>query len=94
MQSLEAKSMLIDIRDITLHVTHEEFEQLCQNNPDLRLELTAAGELVTMAPAGYQSSKRNGSLIAKVFNWNEIELLGDVFDSSGGFTLQIGRAHV
>ena len=90
MQSLETKPILIDIRDITLRTTAEDFERLCQNNPDLRLELTSTGELITMAPAGYESSRINGSLIAKIFNWNEIERLGDVFDSSGGFTLLNG----
>ncbi len=90
MQSLEVKPILIDIKDITLHVSHEEFEQLCQNNPDLRLELTAVGELVTMAPAGYESSKRNFNLAFQLAKWIERTELGEGFDSSGGFTLPNG----
>ncbi len=39
MQSLETKPLLVDTSRITLRITHEEFELLCQDNPDLRLEL-------------------------------------------------------
>jgi Uma2 family endonuclease len=52
MQPLETKPLLVDISHITLRLTHAEFEQLCQDNPDMRFELTAIGELITMAPAG------------------------------------------
>jgi Uma2 family endonuclease len=90
MQFLETKPLLIDISHITLRLTHAEFEQLCQDNPDLRLELTANGELVSMAPAGWESSKRNINLAAQVFNWNKQTQLGEAFDSSGGFTLPSG----
>jgi Uma2 family endonuclease len=90
MQSLEAKPLLLDIRSITLHVTHEEFEKLCQDNPDLRLELTKEGQLITMVPAGWESSKRNSKLNSRVEVWNEQVDLGEVFDSSGGFTLPNG----
>lgn len=90
MQLIESKPVLLDVRGITLRVTHAEFEQLCQDNPDLRLELTASGELITMPPAGWESSKRNSELNRLVGNWNQETLLGEVFDSSGGFTLPNG----
>ncbi len=90
MQSLEAKPLLLDIHGITLRVTHEEFEKLCQDNPDLRLELTKEGQLITMVPAGWESSKRNSKLNSRVEVWNEQTDLGEVFDSSGGFTLPNG----
>jgi Uma2 family endonuclease len=90
MQSLETKPILIDIRDITLRITPAEFEQLCQNNPELRLELTANGELITMAPAGYESSEQNVDLTIAVGMWNRQTKLGRTFDSSGGFTLLSG----
>jgi Uma2 family endonuclease len=91
MQSLEASPLLVDTSRITLrHITHEEFELLCQDNPELRLELTANGELVAMSPAGYESSEQNGNLIADVIIWNRKTKQGRVFDSSGGFTLPNG----
>ena len=91
MQSLETKPLLLDVRSITLRVvTHQEFQKLCQDNLDLRLELTKDGQLVTMAPAGWASSNRNSKLTSRVDVWNERTLLGEVFDSSGGFTLPNG----
>jgi Uma2 family endonuclease len=90
MQSLETKPLLLDVHSVTLRVTHEEFEKLCQDNPDLRLELTKEGQLITMAPAGWESSKRNSKLNSRVDVWNEQIDLGEVFDSSGGFTLPNG----
>jgi Uma2 family endonuclease len=90
MPSLESGSMLLDVRSITLRLTHEEFGKLCQDNPDLRLELTQDGYLITMPPAGWESSKRNSKLNSQVEVWNERTDLGEVFDSSGGFTLANG----
>jgi Uma2 family endonuclease len=90
MPSLEAKPLLLDVHSITLRVNHEEFEKLCQDNPTLRLELTKDGQLITMAPAGWESSKRNSKLNSRVDVWNERIGLGEVFDSSGGFTLPNG----
>lgn len=91
MQSLEARPLLVDTSRITLRrITHEEFELLCQDNPELRLELTADGELVTMSPAGYESSEKNAELTIELGTWNRIGKQGRVFDSSGGFTLPNG----
>jgi Uma2 family endonuclease len=90
MRSLETKPFLLDIHSITLRITHEEFEKLCLDNPDLRLELTEEGELSVMAPAGWESSRRNSKLNSRVEVWNEQTDLGEVFDSSGGFTLPNG----
>jgi Uma2 family endonuclease len=70
MQSLEAKALLVDTNRITLRVNSTEFEQICQDNPELRLELKADGELVTMAPVGYESSEKNGDLFGYIWSWN------------------------
>lgn len=90
MQSLEIKPLLVDISHITLRITHAEFEQLCQDNPEMQFELTATGELVTMAPAGWESSEKNSDLNIQIGIWNRQAKLGKVFDSSGGFTLPSG----
>ena len=90
MQSLATKPFLLDIHSITLRVTHEEFEKLCQDNPELRLELTANGELITMVPVALESSEQNGDLFGEVWAWNRQTRLGRAFDSSGGFTLPNG----
>ena len=90
MQSLETIPLLLNTSRITLRIAHEEFELLCQDNPDIRLELTATGELVIMSPAGYESSKRNFKLAFQLAKWVESTQLGEGFDSSGGFTLPSG----
>jgi Uma2 family endonuclease len=90
MPSLETRPLLVDISHITLRLTHQEFEQLCQDNPQMRLELRANGEVIIMVPAGWESSERNLNLASQVFNWNERTKLGKAFDSSGGFTLPNG----
>ena len=41
MQSLEAKPVFLNVADLKLRITPEEFERLCQLNRDMRLELTA-----------------------------------------------------
>jgi Uma2 family endonuclease len=90
MQSLEAKPLFLDVQSITLRVNPEEFEKLCQDNPDRSFELTASGELIVMAPAGWESSEKNSDLTTDVNLWNRQTKLGRAFDSSGGFTLPNG----
>jgi hypothetical protein len=40
-------------------LSHEQFLQLCQTNPDLKLERTAQGELVVMPPTGGETGRIN-----------------------------------
>jgi Uma2 family endonuclease len=80
----------IDIKREFSAITSAQFQQLCEDNPDWRLELTAKGELIIMAPTGWETSKQNGNLFAQVWKWNDLSKLGEVFDSSGGFTLPNG----
>lgn len=71
-------------------LSDEQFYQLCQANPDLKLELTANGELIIMPPTGGETGKRNSDLIADLVIWNRQTKLGVVFDSSTGFKLPNG----
>jgi len=73
--------------DVRLHVSDDDFWRLCQENPDLRLERTAQGELTVMPPALPDGSQRNMGLSAQLWNWNQQMRLGLVFDSSAGFTI-------
>ena len=83
--------LILNVSDtVILHADHEQFERLCQLNPDLRLELTSTRELIIMAPAGWESSENNSELTRQVANWNYRFKLGKIFDSSGGFTLPSG----
>lgn len=85
MQTLETKSVLLNVADLKLRVTPEEFGRLCQLNRDLRLELTKDGELIVMPPTGGETGKRNSKLNARFVVWNEQTGLGEVFDSSTGY---------
>jgi Uma2 family endonuclease len=78
-------TLLLDVTNAKLTVTPEHFDQLCIDNPDLRLELTKDGELIVMAPAGGESSEKNGDLFGEVWYWNRQTDLGRAFDSSGGY---------
>jgi Uma2 family endonuclease len=70
-----------------LRASPEAFWRLCAANPELRLERTARGEVIVMAPAGSDSGMRNAGLTAQLWNWNWASKLGFAFDSSAGFTL-------
>ncbi len=70
-----------------LKVSERAFYALCRANPEMRLERTAEGELIAMAPAGMDSGRRNISLSGQLWLWNERTGLGVAFDSSAGFTL-------
>ncbi len=73
-----------------VHTTVATFGRLCRANPELRLERTATGKLVVMAPAGSESGGRNSGLTAQLWLWNREVGTGQVFDSSAGFTLPNG----
>ncbi len=90
MPSLETKPLLLDVRSITLRVTHEEFEKLCQDNPDRSLELTASGELIVMPPIGGESGNYESELGADLAIWNRQARLGKTFSSSTIFVLPNG----
>jgi Uma2 family endonuclease len=90
MQLLDIHTPLLNTQSVTLHVTREQFDALCRDNPELRLELTATGELIVMPPVSLDSSGKNLDLATDVAIWNRKTRLGKVYDSSGGFTLPNG----
>jgi len=85
MPSVDSRSLLLDVSNVALRVSPEAFDQLCLDNPDLRLELTKEGELIVMAPAGGDSSRKNLDLAVEVALWNRQTQLGQAFDSSCGY---------
>jgi Uma2 family endonuclease len=85
MQTIETNPVLLNIADLKLRITPDEFARLCQLNRDLRLELNKDGELIVMPPTGGETGKRNSKLNARFVIWNEQTGLGEVFDSSTGY---------
>jgi len=71
-------------------VTPEQFEQLCAEYSDLRLELTSTGELIVMPPTGLKTSRLNSNLITQLGVWCRQDRTGVCLDSNGGFTLPNG----
>jgi Uma2 family endonuclease len=67
-----------------------DFARYCKAHPDFRVELSALGELVVMAPAGADSSARNLALAGQVRTWAMACGLGIAFESSAGFRLPNG----
>ncbi len=76
--------------DSLIQLNREQFYQICQDNPDLKLERTAQGHLIIMPPTGGETGRKNANLISQVHRWNEQTELGEVFDSSTGFSLPNG----
>ncbi len=77
-------------RESGLRASPKAFWRLCVANPDLRLERTAKGDVIVMAPAGSDSGWRNGKLTQRLGNWSDADGTGEFFDSSTGFTLPNG----
>jgi Uma2 family endonuclease len=75
----------LNISDVRLQVTPEQFDRLCELNPDLRLEINRDGELIVMPPTGGDTGERNSNLNADIVIWNRQTALGRVFDSSTGY---------
>jgi Uma2 family endonuclease len=89
---LETETLLLTLpTTLKLYVTQEQFEALAASNRDLRLERTAKGELIVNPPTGWETGKRNFSIIGQLGRWYEDNgNLGKAFDSSTGFILPNG----
>ncbi len=82
-------SLTLNLNPI-IKLTRKQFYKLCETNPELKLERNAQGELIVMPPTGGETGRSNVNLILQVAKWNEEKQLGEVFDSSTGFTLPSG----
>ena len=74
----------------SVHLSDEQFYQLCQNNRDLNFERTARRELIIMPPVGGDSGNREAELIIDLGIWNRKAQLGYTFSSSTIFKLPNG----
>jgi len=70
-----------------LELSEDQFFGLCQINRELRIERTAAGELLLMPPAGSETGACNSEINRQLANWSRQDGAGLSFDSSAGFTL-------
>ena len=90
-QSMLSESSLPVALDVhSFRLTDGQFQQLCQDNEDLRLELTADGELIIMAPTGGTTGSRNAEITSQLTIWTKKDGTGVSFDSSTMFCLPNG----
>lgn len=68
-------------------LTDDEFFEICQSSPSLRLERTAQHDLMFRSPAGSDSSESSLESQGQVWLWNRQTKLGHVYESSAGFKL-------
>lgn len=73
-----------------VHLTDEQFYQLCVSNPEIPLERNAQGALIIMSPVGGDSGSREIELGTDLTLWNRQTNLGKVFSSSTLFKLPGG----
>ncbi len=73
-----------------VHLTDEQFYQLCISNPEIALERNAEGALIVMSPVGGNSGSRELELGTDLTIWNRQTSLGKVFSSSTLFKLPGG----
>jgi Uma2 family endonuclease len=87
----EIETLLLELpRTLKLYVTQEQFAALAASNRELQLERTAKGELIVNPPTGWETGKRNFSIIGQLYRWYENHQQGEAFDCSTGFILPNG----
>ena len=74
-----------------LRLTPEQFERVCQANPEAMLELAADGALIAMTPTGGETGSRNSRLLIQLgMALSRVQPSLRIFDSSTGFLLPDG----
>jgi Uma2 family endonuclease len=80
--------LTVDLKQV--HLTDEQFYQLCISNPELNIERNPAGGLILMSPVGGDSGNREMGLGGELYLWNKQTGLGKTFSSSTVFKLPGG----
>lgn len=71
-------------------ITDAEFEALCRENDNVRLERTKEGAVSMNPPTGGWTGRGNQEIARQLGNWWSSHESGSVFDSSTGFRLSDG----
>jgi len=86
MQLVVNEEMVIRLPDMT----EKDFYDFCALNGDYRIERTAMGDILIMAPAGGETANRNMGLSEQLQRWTRHNGKGVAFDSSAAFHLPNG----
>ena len=73
-----------------LRLTPEQFHQVCAENREAVLELSADGRLIVMTPSGSETGARNSRLEMRLHLWADQQGGWKVFGCSSGFLLPDG----
>lgn len=88
-ETVETAPLVVFMPSAIVEMDDEQFFEFCQINRDLRIERTAEGNILVMAPAGSEASRQNAELVIQLGVWAKREGRG-VYDSSAGFRLPNG----
>ena len=80
--------LVLNVR--TVRLSDDQFYRFCRDNPDLRIEMTAAGELIVMSPTNPNTGRKNARIISRLDTWAQQDGTGECFDSNSEFTLPNG----
>jgi Uma2 family endonuclease len=81
-------TVILNVEKVGL--TDDQFFELCHDNRDFRLELTAQKELVIMTPPGGMTGRRNTRLNYRLEGWAEKDGTGVSFGPATLFALPNG----
>ncbi len=87
-EEVASAKLVLNVENVGL--TEEQFFQLCSDNRDLFLELTAQKELIIMAPEGLNSSERGNVLCYHLTDWARKDGTGVVYGPAAGYRLPNG----
>lgn len=80
--------LVLNVR--ALEMTEDRFVELCSDNGDMRIELTAEKELIIMPPAFSETGWQELELARQVGNWTMQDGTGRAYGPTAGFTLPNG----
>jgi len=71
-------------------LTDDQFNRLCSDNRDSRIELTADKQLIIMSPCGSETSRRNAKIVQRLANWTDEDSNGICCGPDAIFSLPNG----
>ena len=87
-EEVSCQKLVLKLEKVDL--TEEQIFQLCSDNRDFDMELTAQKELIIMPPVGLNSAWRENILTTRLTNWAEKDGTGIVCSPSALFKLENG----
>ena len=82
----ETEYLVVRFRPV-FDMTPDQFYEFCGLNPDLNVELTAAGEVVFMPLSGAAKGARHAAILGALGQWARERKDGIAFECSAGFVL-------